>query len=121
MFETVVAVLHLIPEDSQIGSAIDGCVDHWVFGALDPADQAFLDETVHGDADRTWGEIADRTYRIDRQRPLWSSTYSTPKSESPSPVPSIPAAAQRVNARLLLNTVGHKIPESSRSIHHQLY
>src|SRR5580693_8193444 len=27
-----------------------------VFGALDPADQAFRDETVHGNADRTWCE-----------------------------------------------------------------
>ena len=36
-----------------------------VFGALDPADQAFFDETVHGDADRTWGEIDDRTYPLD--------------------------------------------------------
>src|SRR5712692_1401355 len=41
-----------------------------VLGALDPADQAFRDETVHGNADRTWGEIDDRAYRIDRQRPL---------------------------------------------------
>src|SRR5438477_13138622 len=41
-----------------------------VFGALDPADKAFRDETVHGNADRTWGEIDDRAYRIDEQSTL---------------------------------------------------
>src|SRR5258707_2502795 len=41
-----------------------------VFGALDPADQALLHETVHGDTDRAWGQIDDRAYRIDRQRPF---------------------------------------------------
>jgi putative oxidoreductase len=41
-----------------------------VFDALDPADQAFRNETVHGSADRTWCEIHDRAYRIDWQRPL---------------------------------------------------
>ena len=41
-----------------------------VFGALDPADQAFLEKAVHGDTDRTWGQIDDRTYRIDGQWPF---------------------------------------------------
>src|ERR1700757_4437485 len=46
-----------------------------VFGALDPADQAFLDETVDGNADRTRGEIDDRAYRIDGQRPLMEQHF----------------------------------------------
>jgi len=37
-----------------------------VFGALDPADQAFRNKTVHGNADRTRSEIDDRAYHIDR-------------------------------------------------------
>jgi hypothetical protein len=41
-----------------------------VFRALDPADQAFLEEAVHGDTDRTWGQIDDWAYRIDGQRPF---------------------------------------------------
>src|SRR6266853_899550 len=41
-----------------------------VLGALDPAHQALLHETVHGDTDRTCGQIDDRAYRIDGQRPL---------------------------------------------------
>src|SRR5260370_16729277 len=41
-----------------------------VFGALDPADQALRDETVHGNADRTWGETDDRPYPIHAQTPL---------------------------------------------------
>src|SRR5579863_1355468 len=40
-----------------------------VFGALDPAEQALRDETVHGSAYRTRGETDNRAYRIDRQRP----------------------------------------------------
>src|SRR5260370_133093 len=41
-----------------------------VFGALDPADQALREETIDGNADRTWGQIDDWAYRIDGQRPL---------------------------------------------------
>jgi hypothetical protein len=41
-----------------------------VFGALDPADQVFLEKAVHGDTDRTWGQIDVRTYRIDGQWPF---------------------------------------------------
>ncbi len=41
-----------------------------VFGALDAADQAPRDETVHGDTDRAWREIHDRGYRVDGHRPL---------------------------------------------------
>src|ERR1035441_4631263 len=41
-----------------------------VFGALDAADQALLHETVHGGTDRARGQIDDRAYRIDRQRPF---------------------------------------------------
>jgi hypothetical protein len=39
-----------------------------IFGALDPADQALLHETVHGGTDRARRQIDDRAYRIDRQR-----------------------------------------------------
>src|SRR4029077_12461684 len=41
-----------------------------VFGALDPADQALLHESLHGDTDRAWSQIDARAYRIDRQRPF---------------------------------------------------
>jgi putative oxidoreductase len=41
-----------------------------VFGAFHPADQALLDETVHGGTDRARGQIDDRAYRIDGQRPF---------------------------------------------------
>ena len=41
-----------------------------VFGALNPADQAFLDEAVHSGTDRTRGQIDNRAYRIDGQRPF---------------------------------------------------
>jgi hypothetical protein len=41
-----------------------------VFGALDPADQTPLHETIHGGTDRARGQIDDRPYRIDRQRPF---------------------------------------------------
>jgi putative oxidoreductase len=41
-----------------------------VFGTLDPADEALRDETVHGNADGTWGQIDDWTYHIDGQRPF---------------------------------------------------
>ena len=41
-----------------------------VLSALDAADQAFRDETVHSNADRAWREIDDRTYRVNGQRPL---------------------------------------------------
>src|SRR5690348_5526256 len=41
-----------------------------VFGALDPADQALRDEAVHRDTDRTRGQIYNRDYRIDGQRPF---------------------------------------------------
>jgi len=41
-----------------------------VFGALDPADQALRDEAVDSDTDRAWGQIDDRAYRIDGQRPF---------------------------------------------------
>jgi hypothetical protein len=41
-----------------------------VFGALDPADQALHEETVHSYTDRAWRQIDDRAYRIDGQRPL---------------------------------------------------
>src|SRR5712691_13318314 len=35
-----------------------------VFGALDPADQALLHETVHNQSCRKCGQIDDRAYRI---------------------------------------------------------
>jgi phosphoglycerate kinase len=41
-----------------------------VFGALDPADQALRDQAVDSDTDRARGEIDDRAYRIDGQRPF---------------------------------------------------
>ena len=41
-----------------------------VFRALDPADQALREKTVHRDADRAGGQIDDRADRIDGQRPF---------------------------------------------------
>src|SRR5580693_6666486 len=41
-----------------------------VFAALYAADQPLREKAVHGDTDRTWGQIDDRAYRIDRQRPF---------------------------------------------------
>src|SRR6266850_7468117 len=103
-----------------------------VLGALDSADQALRDETVHGNADRTWGEIDDRAYRIDGQRPLMEQHFQHAEirvSKSSSLDSRGCVARQRAhrlqhdepNVRRLLNTVSHKIPESSRIIHHQLY
>src|SRR5262245_1216475 len=71
-----------------------------VFRALDPGYQALREETLHSDTDRAWGQIDDRADRIDGQSPLCSRTSSTPKSERPSPVSSIPAAAYLVRARI---------------------
>src|SRR6266853_6398070 len=103
-----------------------------VVGALHSADQALRDETVHGNADRTWGEIDDRAYRIDGQRPLMEQHFQHAEIREAEPSSFYSrccVARQRAhrlhhdepNVRRLLNTVGHKIPESSRSIHHQLY
>jgi hypothetical protein len=41
-----------------------------IFSALDPADEALREETVHSDTDRAWGQIDDWAYRIDGQRPF---------------------------------------------------
>src|SRR5258708_32741762 len=41
-----------------------------VFGALDRADQALHDEAVDSSTDRAWGQIDDRAYHIDGQRPF---------------------------------------------------
>src|SRR3979490_818538 len=41
-----------------------------VFRALNPGYQALRDEAVHSDTDRAWGQIDDRAYRIDGQRPF---------------------------------------------------
>ena len=41
-----------------------------VLGALDPADQALGEEAVDGSTDRAWGQIDDRAYHIDGQRPF---------------------------------------------------
>src|SRR5271168_3427343 len=41
-----------------------------VFAALYPADQPLREKAVHGDTDRTWSQIDNRAYRIDRQRPF---------------------------------------------------
>src|SRR5216683_2900409 len=90
-----------------------------VFGALDPADQALRDETVHGNADRTWGEIDDRAYRIDGQRPLMEQYFQHAEirvSKSSSFDSRGCVARQRAHrlqhdephVRRLLNTVGHK-------------
>src|SRR5580692_6480961 len=102
-----------------------------VLGALDPADQAFRDETVHGNADRAWREIDDRAYRIDGQRALMEQHFQHAEirvAKSSSFDSRSCVARQRAHrlqhdepsVRCLLNTVGHKIPESSRSIHNQL-
>src|SRR5579862_1537384 len=37
-----------------------------VFTALHPADQPLREKAFHGDTDRTWSQIDDRAYRIDR-------------------------------------------------------
>ena len=72
-----------------------------VLGALDPADQALLHEAVDSDTDRepgvrsTIGPIV-----LTGKGPLCSRASSTPKSERPSPVSSIPAAAYLVSARI---------------------
>src|SRR5580698_3433456 len=95
-----------------------------VFDTLDAADQAFREETVHGNADRTWGEIHDGAYRIDGQRPLVQQHFQHPEirvAKSSSFNSRRCVARQRAhclqhdkpNMRRLLNTVGHKIPESS--------
>jgi hypothetical protein len=44
--------------------------DDTIFRALDPGYQAFREETVHSDTDRAWGQIDERTDRIDGQRPF---------------------------------------------------
>src|SRR5579863_5142740 len=41
-----------------------------VFAALYAADEPLREKAVHGDTDRTWGQIDDRAYRIDGQRPF---------------------------------------------------
>src|SRR5579862_6223278 len=41
-----------------------------VFAALYPADQPLREKAVHGDTDRTGGQIDNRAYRIDGQRPF---------------------------------------------------
>ena len=35
----------------------------------------FANEAVHGDTDRTWGQIDDRAYRIDGQRPFMEQDF----------------------------------------------
>ena len=64
-----------------------------VFGAVHSADQTLRAEAIDSDTDRAWGQIDDWAYRIDGKGPLYNTTSSTPKSERPSPVSSIPAAA----------------------------
>src|ERR1700739_4262716 len=44
--------------------------DSPVFSTPGPSDQAFLEEPVHRDTDRTRGQIYDWADRIDGQRPL---------------------------------------------------
>jgi hypothetical protein len=46
-----------------------------VFGALNPADQAFLDEAVHSGTDRTRGQIDNRAYRVDGQWPFMEQDF----------------------------------------------
>src|SRR5579863_3119383 len=41
-----------------------------VFAALYAADEPLREKAVHGDTDRTWGQIDNRAYRIDGQRPF---------------------------------------------------
>ena len=40
-----------------------------VFGALDPAHQALRDQAIDRDTDRAWGQINNRAYRVNGQRP----------------------------------------------------
>ena len=72
-----------------------------VFRALDPADQALRDEAIdtailiEPGVRSTIGPIV-----LTGKGPLCSRSSSTPKSERPSPVSSMPAAAYLVRARI---------------------
>ena len=59
--------------------------DASVFGALDPADQAFRDETIDSDTDRTWGQIDDWAYCIDGQRPFVQQEFQHAKIRQAEP------------------------------------
>src|ERR1700722_13460233 len=88
-----------------------------VFRALHPAHQALREETVHGDADRTRGQIDDWADCIDGQRPLMEQNFQHPEirvAEAGILYTRSRVARQRAhrlqhykpNVRRLLNTVG---------------
>src|SRR5471030_3453570 len=103
-----------------------------VFGALDPADQALRDEAVDSDTDRAWGQIDDWAYRIDGQRPFVQQDFQHAEIRVAKPgIFNTRSCVPRQGAHRLdhdkpdvvrpLTALDHKIPESPRSIHHQLY
>jgi hypothetical protein len=68
-------------------------------GLSTPVDQTLGDKAIDSDTDGARGQIDDRAYRIDCKGPLRRRSSSTPKSERPKLVSSIPAAAYLVRAR----------------------
>src|SRR5438445_1248942 len=92
-----------------------------VLGALDSADQALRDQAVHGDTNRTWGQMDDRAYRVDGQRPLMEQDLQHSEIRVAEPGlfnTSCCVARQGLhrlqhdepNVRRLLNALGHKKP-----------
>src|SRR5579864_1671320 len=103
-----------------------------VFRALDPGYQALRKETVHSDTDRAWGQIDDWAYRIDGQRPFVQQDFQHAEiREAESGLFNTSGCVPCQGAHSLhhyepdmfrrLNALGHKKPESFRSIRHQLY
>src|SRR5579859_3150687 len=103
-----------------------------VFAALHATDQALREEAVHGDTDRTWSQIDDRAYRIDRQRSFVEQGFQhaeirQAESSFFNTAGCIPCQGAHgfhhyePGMVRRLNTFAHKKPESSRSIRHQFY
>src|SRR3984957_13914959 len=99
-----------------------------VFGALDPADQAFGDEAIDKDTDRAWGQIDDWTDRIDGQRPIVQQEFQHAEiREAESGLFNTSGCVPCQGAHRLhhyypevvrpLNASDHKKRESPRSIH----
>src|SRR6516165_5636330 len=98
-----------------------------VFRALDPADQALREETVHSDADRAWGQIDDWADRVDRQRPFVQQEFQHAEiREAESSLFNTGGCVPCQSAHRLhhyqpdvvrpLNAPAHKKPEFFRSI-----
>src|SRR6202049_4996606 len=103
-----------------------------VFAALDPADQALRDEAIDRDTDRTRGQIDDRSYSIDRQRPFVQQDFQHAEIREAEPgLFNTSGCVPRQGAHRLhhyqpdtvrpLKAPRHKKPESIISIPHQLY